>query len=137
MQVLHYMNALVSMQLDLLRDEAFEHDVVSTSPQLATVADKEFTCPVRFAAALAPSPSHDGNGLAVGDGGDGGKRPLSSKAGNGAGASGGGTAGSGSAALAGGAAGGQAGSAQGDEAWMGGWYDDREAGVAVRDAQER
>lgn len=132
------MNALVSMQLDLLRDEAFEHDVVGTSPQLATVAEKEFTCPVRFAAASAPSPSSNGNGLAVGDGGDSGKRPSCSRAGAGAGASGGGTAGSGSAGgAAGGTAGSQAGSSQGDEAWMGGWYDDREAGVAVRDAQGR
>ncbi len=103
MQVLHYHNALVSMQLTLLRDEAREA-AAGASCQLSTAAAKEFTCPVRFARTAAKDDeAGPGAGVQPG-GGPAGKAPADA---------------------------GPAGYV--DEAWPDDWLEDAEAGVAVRD----
>ena len=48
-QALHYTNAMVSMQLTLLRDEQRE-EASGSSSRMTTVSAKELTCPLRLAA---------------------------------------------------------------------------------------
>ncbi|KAG2448660.1 hypothetical protein HYH02_006017 [Chlamydomonas schloesseri] len=48
LRVLHYLNAIVSLQLQLLRDEAAEEDLAPRFPP-STTAAKDFTCPFVFA----------------------------------------------------------------------------------------
>jgi len=57
-QVLHYINAMVSMQLSLLRDERRE-EAAGSSSRLTTVSIKEFTCPLRLAVSSGPGGSGD------------------------------------------------------------------------------
>ncbi len=56
-QVLHYLNAMVSLQTCLLRDEALELDALQP---LATTASKVFTCPVRYARGAGPDAGSGG-----------------------------------------------------------------------------
>ncbi len=66
-QVLHYHNAIVSLQLQLLADEEDEEGSVGASSRLATVTAKRVTCPVF----VANSASWKGKGAAKGqEGGD-------------------------------------------------------------------
>lgn len=64
-QVLHYLNAMVSLQLQLLRDEAEEEALAA--PNATTTACKDFTCPVQLAAATGGSGA-GGSAAAVGAG---------------------------------------------------------------------
>ncbi len=71
--MLHYLNAMVSMQLQLLRDEAEEEPLAA--PNATTTACKDFTCPVQLAAATGGSGAGGsaagaGAGAGTGAGGD-------------------------------------------------------------------
>ncbi|KAG1663405.1 hypothetical protein FOA52_011683, partial [Chlamydomonas sp. UWO 241] len=118
LKALHYTNALVSLQLALLGDEAVEA-ADGADVREATMTSGEFTCPVYYArgaavAAAAAAATGGGTRLA-GDGGD--KCDVASEFDE-------------SPAEA---YGGGGGGARPRDAW----FDDREAGVAVRDSQMR
>eukprot|EP00798_Chlamydomonas_sp_ICE-L_P018323 gene18323-24785_t len=56
LKVLHYMNAIVSMQLTLLGDEELERDAVDSLSH--TTSAKEFTCPMQYAASIRTKDDH-------------------------------------------------------------------------------
>ena len=55
-QVLHFLNAIVSMRVSLLRDEQREEEEAGTSSHITTVATKGYTCPIRYAATSTKGP---------------------------------------------------------------------------------
>lgn len=67
LQVLHYINAAVSLQCCLLRDEAREESAGPGCESRPTRANKPFTCPV----ALSTDESHRGAAAGLGLGGEG------------------------------------------------------------------
>ena len=107
-QVLHYINALVSMQRTLLRDEKREEAAGASSHPSSTTAaadGKGLTCPVRYAAAAAAVER-------AGDRGEGWEAAGRDEPGSGK-------------------------DDDEAAAWPDEWQEDAEAGVAVRDPSGR
>ena len=57
-QVLHFLTAIVSMRVSLLRDEQREEEEAGASSRMTTVATKDYTSPIRYAATSKEGSPH-------------------------------------------------------------------------------